>query len=494
MLRIILLVLLCFVTLLFQSCNKKAEKPLNDDAQTRIKQVEENLTARVMVEGDEKWSLENRMAHYKIPGLSIAVIKDYKIDWAKGYGLADVSENRKVTEETLFQAASISKSLNAVGVLKLVQDGKLDLTSDINTSLTTWKFPYDDKSNGKKITIANLLSHTASLTVHGFPGYEQGEPLPTIPEVLDGKKPANTEAVRSTFEPGDKFDYSGGGTTITQLIVTDITHMPYDEFMSTTVLKPLGMDNSFYTQPPPQSKGSVLTTAYREDGSEVKGKFHIYPEQAAAGLWTNPTDLGKYIIETQLSLEGKSNKVLDQNFTKKRLTPIVNEGPAVVGLGIFMRKVGDVDYFSHTGGNEGFRCIYMGSMKGGNGVVVMVNSDNGMILDEVVNSVLSVYGWDNFKPTIKKIVKLTPEQWKSLEGTYALDGADSRQLLFTSKDDKLILKQNWDGREITFEAESDTEFFCRDFEFPLKFTKNEKGEITQVLAFGKDLWIRAKEK
>ncbi len=480
--------LLFLANTLMQGCGQTEKS--RSDLQSRIKQVEENLVGTIRVASEDKWTLEERMVHYKVPGLSIAVVKDYQLDWAKGYGQADVSENRKVTEETLFQAASISKSLNGVGLLKLAQDGKIDLSSDINTYLSGWKFPYDDISKGKKITIGNLLSHTGGLSVHGFRGYGPGEPIPNIVEILDGKTPANSDAVRSIFEPGLREEYSGGGTTITQLIVSDITHTPYDEFMSTNVLEPLGMNNSFFTQPPPQTKLSVLATAYREDGSEVKGKFHIYPEQAAAGLWTNPTDLSKYIIETQVSMEGKSSKVLNQSFTNTRLTPYLDKA----GLGIFINKVGNNEYFEHGGGNEGFRCIYRGSMKGGNGVVVMVNSDNGMILQEVVNSVFSVYGWDEFKPITKTIVALTPQQWKSLEGLYELKGDKNVHLQFTSENDKLILKQDWDGREITFEAESEIEFFCRDFHFPLKFTKDAQGESTQVLAFGRDVWIKMKEK
>ena len=471
-----------------QGCGQ-VQKP-SKDLQDRIKQVEENLVGMIRVEGQGKWTLEERMAYYKIQGLSVAVIKDYRLDWTRAYGLADVNEHRKVTQETVFQAASISKSLNGVGVLRLAQDGRIDLNSDINTYLTTWKFPYNDVSKGKKITIANLLSHTGGLSVHGFRGYEPGEPLPTVVEILDGKKPANSEPVRSMFEPGLRPEYSGGGTTITQLIVTDITHTPYDEFMSANVLKPMGMSSSFFTQPPPETKRSVLATAYHDDGSEVRGKFHIYPEQAPAGLWTNPTDLAKYIIETQLSLEGKSAKVLTQSFTRTRLTPYLDK----VGLGVFIHEVGGNEYFEHSGGNEGFRCIYMGSLKGGNGVVVMVNSDNGMILQEVVNSVFSVYGWEGFSPVTKKIVALTPRQWKSLDGLYEREGNNKLHLQFTSQKDQLILKQDWDGREITFEAESEVEFFCRDFPFPLKFTKNAQGESTQVLAFGRDVWIKVKEK
>jgi CubicO group peptidase (beta-lactamase class C family) len=173
--------------------------------------------------------------------LSVAVIQNYKMVWAKAYGWADDSLKVPATMQTLFQAASISKSLNGVGVLKLVQDKKIDLYADINDYLTSWEFPYDSLSKGKKISMINLLSHTAGLTVHGFDGYSPGEPLPTIEEILDGKKPANSDPVRSMNAPGLKSEYSGGGTVITQLIVMDVTHAAYDQYMYDNVLKPLGM-------------------------------------------------------------------------------------------------------------------------------------------------------------------------------------------------------------------------------------------------------------
>jgi len=158
----------------------------------RIKEVENNLGLWVQIENTKRnYSLQERMAFYKVNGVTIAVIKDYKVEWAKGFGWADSAEQRPVTTATLFQAASISKSLNGVGVLKLVQDGKLNLTSDINEYLKSWKFPYDSLSKGKKITTANLLSHTAGLIISGFPGYEMGVSLPTRPQILDGVTPAN---------------------------------------------------------------------------------------------------------------------------------------------------------------------------------------------------------------------------------------------------------------------------------------------------------------
>ena len=300
------------ISMITFSLNAQTKK-YTSDIEEKIRLVENNLAGWIQTGNNDRWNLAERMKKYNINGVSIAVIHNYKIEWARGYGYADVSINTPVTETTLFQAASVSKSLNAVGVLRLVQEKKLDLNADINKYLLTWKFPYDEKSNNKQITLTNLLSHTAGLTIHGFPGYAKGDSLPTIPQVLDGRKPANTEAVRSSDEPGKRVNYSGGGVTISQMIVMDVTHQPYEVFMQRNVLDPLGMTRSSYRQPPSPANEKIRATGYRSDGKEITGKFHIYPEQAAAGLWTNPVDLCKYIIETQLS-------IASQQFITGRIT------------------------------------------------------------------------------------------------------------------------------------------------------------------------------
>ena len=247
--------------------------------EANITQVEHNLKRVRNVAGQPaKWTLQERMKYYHANGVSIAVIKDYQVEWARAYGMADAEKKRPVTVNTLFQAGSISKSLNAVGVLKLAQDKKLNLEADINDYLKSWKFPYDSVAKGKKITLANLLSHTAGLTVHGFPGYEVGATIPTLPQVLNGEKPANTGAVRSQYAPGLKYEYSGGGTTISQLLVQDVTGQPYDQFMWENVLRPLGMQASSFTQPPASEPRSRLATGYLKGGKAVKGHYHVYPE------------------------------------------------------------------------------------------------------------------------------------------------------------------------------------------------------------------------
>ena len=382
-----------FLFFILVSAQVLVAQTYSPEVEKKIKEVETHLGTPIQTKDHSWFTLQERMAYYRVPGLSIAVVHNYKIEWARGYGWADSAEKRPVTGHTLFQAASISKSLNGVGLVRLAQEKKIDLYADINTYLHSWKFPYDSNSHGRKISVANLLSHTAGLTVHGFPGYERGATLPTVVQVLNGMPPANTAAVRSMYAPGVKSEYSGGGTTISQVIVMDVTGEAYDRWMEENVLRPMGMTESFYTQPAPAGKAGVLATAYHPDGSPVPGKYHVYPEEAPAGLWTNPTDLCKYIIETQLSYAGKSAKVLDAEHTRLRLTPYVDSFAA---LGVFINKKGGILYFQHGGANEGFRCQYYGSVEGGEGVAVMVNSDNGGILSEVVAAVATVYGWKDF--------------------------------------------------------------------------------------------------
>lgn len=459
----------------FQNINAQ-HSSYSKEVLSRIDKVEHNLGLWFRLENQTSgWTINERMKFHHVKGLSVAVISNYKMEWAKGYGWADSAEKRPVTSETLFQAGSISKSLNSIGVLKLVQDRKLDLYTDINYYLKSWKFPYDSNSKGKKITLINLLSHTAGLNVHGFPGYAVGDSLPTLIQVLNGTPPANTPAIRSAFEPGLRYQYSGGGTTISQLIVQDVSGQPYDEYMWKNVLQPLGMLNSSYTQPPSSSRQKQLATAYYADGKQVKGKYHIYPEQAAAGLWTNPTDLSKYIIETQLSMEERSSKVLRMEWARLRVTPYID---SVAALGVFIPVIGGQKYFNHNGQDEGFTAVYYGSMEGGNGVVVMCNSDDGSILNEVVNSVASVYGWKDFyKPVIKKPVAVSEEVLNKYAGTYHLD-TDTFSIL--KENGGLALKPKGFPSSWALVFTSEKEFFIKELTGDWIFNINSNGKIEGV--------------
>ena len=395
--------------------------PVRAFAQTttdaQIKRVEQGLLPVVLIKGDPGWSIAERMKFHKAPALSIAVIKDFQIEWAKAYGLKDLETGEPATTETLFQAGSISKSVNAMVAMKKVEQGRISLDEDINAKLNSWKLPDNEFTAKKKVTLRNLLSHSAGTTVHGFPGYAITEKVPTLQQILDGTAPANTAAVRVDFEPGSRFRYSGGGTTISQLALMDIEKKPYPAIAKETVLAPLGMSNSTYSQPLPSDWRKKAATGYRSNGSEVTGKIHVYPEMAAAGLWTTPTDLAKFAIELQLSLAGKSNKVL----TKQSVETMTTSYKDDVGLGFFIERHGNALYFGHGGADEGFRAELVVSRDKGYGVAVMVNSDNGQILREVIRGVAREYGWDEFLPAPVEIISLDATKVADFAGRFQVN-------------------------------------------------------------------------
>jgi CubicO group peptidase (beta-lactamase class C family) len=442
--------------------------------QSRIQRVEQGLLPGVLIKGNPSWEIQERMKHYRVPGVSIAVINDFKVEWAKAYGVKDIETNEPVTTETRFQAASISKPVTAMIALKKVAEGKIALDENINNKLTSWKLPDNEFTAKKKVTLANLLSHTGGLTVHGFPGYEVGKKLPTLPEVLDGREPANTAAVRVDMEPGTKFRYSGGGTTITQLTLMDIEKKPYPQIAQETVLGPLGMTHSTYSQPLPDDIRKQAASGHRQNGKPVEGKIHVYPEMAPAGLWTTPTDLATFAIEVQLSLAGKSNKVLSKEMTAKMVTPFVSD---FVGMGFFIEKHGNAIYFGHGGANEGFRCGLLVSRDKGYGVAVMVNSDNGQIIDEIFRSVAREYQWEDYLPQPVAIVSLTADQMADYEGRFQVN--PDRVLTITRGNGRLLVQPTQDqGFELLPISES--EFIRLDGNAHYLFVRNADGKVDVI--------------
>ncbi len=473
------------IILPFYATDSLAQKHLqySEAIEKKIYQVENNLISWVKLDSSQNWNIYERMNALYIKGVSIAVIKNYKIDWAKSYGWADTIEKRPVTNNTLFQAASIGKSINAFGYMKLVQDKKVDLNKDINFYLKSWQFPYDTVSHNKKVTLAELLSHTAGLTIHGFDGYKWKDSLPTVLQSLNGERPANNPAVRSEFEPGLKFEYSGGGNMISQLMLKDITGMPHDKYIVEKVFKPLGMKNSMYVpQPYPEYKDR-LATGYRYDGKDIGCKYHIYPEHCGAGLWTTATDLAKFVIEIQLSLKGKSNKVISKEITELMLTPYIKSSNSAFGF--FIDKKINEYYFQHSGLNEGFSGQYYGSMKNGNGVVVLVNNDNTDFMVEVVNSVATVYGWKNFYEFAqKKIIKVADSVTDKYIGKYKFDNTDNGPAIIKENGVLYLVDPNSPTKwEIYFTSEK--EFFMIAARWAnQQFFTDENGQVKGFYILG----------
>lgn len=463
----------CLLVLFSLLFSRICQSQSANDAATeqKIREVETNITGRLLLNDEKPSTIPERMAKYGVKGLSIAVIHDYKIAWAKGYGWANEAEKKPVTPETLFEPGSISKTLNAVGILKLAQEKKLDLYTDINIYLKSWKFPYDTVSHGKKITLAHLLSHTAGLSVHGFPGHDIKGPIPTIYQVLNGEKPSFTPAVRSEFEPGLRFQYSGGGTSISQVILSDLVGQPYEVWMDKNVLKPIGMTNSTYAQPPAQALWEKCATAYKNDGTPLEGKFHVYPEQAAAGLWMTPSDLCRYILDIQGALKGKPSKVLSPEMVKLHITPYLNESAA---MGTFIQNLEGATYFEHGAGNDGFCGQFYGSMEKGYGVAIFLNSSNGRILSEVINSVAKAYNWDHFykAPERKSVISVDEATLQRYEGIYLFD---NNWAAIGKKDNTHHFYTSQTYAKMYFT--SPFSFFNEEFPAIKTMLKNDKGQV-----------------
>jgi CubicO group peptidase (beta-lactamase class C family) len=361
----------------------KIEAPRNSDANEKSPYSD--------FEGAGALTIEELMAETTTPGLSVAYIQDFDIAWTRSYGLADVKSGKKVTEKTLFQAASISKPVAAMATLKAVQDGRFGLDDPINTLLKSWALPEDGYYTSRPVTPKMLLSHTGGTTIHGFPGYRESKPIPSVPQVLDGAEIANTATVELEAQPFTRFSYSGGGTTVMQLALTDTLGKEYPRIMWESVLKPIGMNDSGFDQPLKRKQMKRASRAHIRGRAKVD-RWHIYPEMAAAGLWTTPTDLAKFAIEVQKSLRGESNKVLTKDMAEQMVTPVeVGE----YGLGFMTRNQGEDWYFSHSGGNWGFRCFLIAHREKGYGVVIMSNDDMGnTAVFEYLQRVRDVYEWD----------------------------------------------------------------------------------------------------
>lgn len=352
-------------------------------------------------QGLDRLTLPQVMERFRVPGVSVAVIKDFKIDWAKGYGLADVESGMRVDADTMFQAASISKPVAAMAAVRAAQDGRFGLDQDINAILTSWKLPDSEFTRGHPVTPRALMSHTSGLgDGFGFPGYHPSAPRPSLVEILNGSKPSNVGAVLMERPPFTAEKYSGGGVTLMQLAMVDALGRPYPEIMQSLVLGPIGMTNSAYEQPLSAAHDRHAARAHSGRGLAMDTKWHVYPELAAAGLWTTPTDLAKFAIEVQQTALGRSTRVLTRASVLEMLTPV---GVGDYAVGFAITKKGEGWYFAHGGSNWGFQCSVIAHRVKGYGVAIMTNGDAGRpVINEIEARVAAAYGWDSLdKPVLR---------------------------------------------------------------------------------------------
>ena len=436
-------------------------------------------------------TLAERMAHYHTPGVSIAVIQDSKVVWARGFGVTDARSQNKVTPQTLFQAGSISKPIFALAVMRLVQEGKLDLDEDIQRYLSAWRVPANAGWR-PRITLRQILSHTAGFTVHGFPGYQAAERLPTVPQILAGVAPANTPTVQVNLMPGTQNRYSGGGITVAQQLLVDVLKQPFPQLMRELILEPFGLTNSTYAQPLPRRWASRAATAHPWKGVPLKGRFHTYPEMAAAGLWTTAADLAAIGARLLSILHGQEQAApLTSETVEAMLRPQLDGQKAgdgeFVGLGFFCMGQNDGFYFGHGGWDEGFVAQMRFYKNTGHGAVVMVNSNEGYaLIDEILQALGQEYKWPAASPNKKAVVRLANHQ--ACAGLYASSGG--AQFRVSAAGDNILLQYGSQPPLRIFPT-SEVEFFAKAINAEIRFERDEKGVVVALALIQEGKQIRA---
>lgn len=447
------------------------------DEAERIGRIERGLTPRVQVAGRTyvPVALEARMQALNVPGVSIAFVDDGRIAWTRVYGLADPATGRAVSVDTLFQAASISKPVAAMAALDMVEDGLLSLDAPVNDRLSGWKIPDNALTAQTPVTLRHLLSHSGGLTVGGFPGYAAGADLPTVEQILNGAAPANTATVVVDLAPGLRQRYSGGGITVAQLLITQTAGTDFPELMQMRVLRPLGMTASAYAQPLPTSQTDRAATGHRADGGVTPGRFHVYPELAAAGLWTTPTDLSRFVIGLNDAWAGRSDAVLQQATARAMLSE-VRDG---WGLGLTVAGQGRDLRYSHSGANDGFRAMMVGFPERDQGVVIMTNGDlGGVLIASLLQAVAAEYGWPGYEPTHITPVALSTDQMAVYAGTYRSN--EDALTVVVSPDGDVLKVLSIVGEVAELVPEGPDRFIDTQRAAVVTFPRDEAGQVSGV--------------
>jgi CubicO group peptidase (beta-lactamase class C family) len=457
------------------------------DLDQRIGRIERGLTVPSAPGGTETRTatLTQRMEFYKVPGVSIAVINNYQVEWARAHGVVETGGTAPVTTHTLFQGGSLGKPIVALAALRLVDDGRLRLDSDVNTFLTSWKIPPNDAWQ-PRVTLRHLLTHTGGLTVPLYPGYPRDHATPTLWQVLEGAPPARTSPVRVGLIPGSQYRYSSGGYVVLQQLLMDVTGQPFAQLMHDLVLGPLGMEHSTFEQPLPESRWHLAATGHRNGGQPVQGKWFVYPEAAQGGLWTTPADVARFVVELQRAKAGLPSRTASRRMATEMLLPQVEDH---VGLGIFQEGPVDHPRFGHIGGNEGFSSRLTGFRDTGLGAVVLANWHYGFLIDEIFAAIAKEYAWRSYLPEERRVAKIDETILQGYVGDYEM--RPGFRLRIRRVGDALGLEVSGQA-PIELYPVSETRFIARVVDAEIAF-RSEAGRLTALVVQQADRHLSARK-
>lgn len=451
--------------------------------QEKIERFETGLRPAYGVKGEvsETWTLEERMRFHQVPAVSIAVAIDGELVWAKAYGTADKTTERRVNTDTLFQAASLSKPVASLAGLALVQDGLLSLDEPVNARLKRWKVPENEFTRAQPVTLRHLMSHRAGTTVHGFRGYAESEAIPTLPQILDGAKPANTDAVIVNGRPGEAYRYSGGGYTILQLAIEDAIGQTFAEVVEGRLFYPSGMTRSNFDYPSADPNIAIGHTINNkgENATSMQGAMLAYPELAAAGMWTTPIELvklGSLVAKARAS----GNFILESDLARQ----LVPQSAKDAGLGFGLNDAGDGVAFVHSGHNPGYSARWINYADGRASVAILTNSDNGgALIREMLSGLGHIYGWKQDAFEERTLADLREVERDAIAGDYVFgEGDDEATVTISNEDGALWIAGVILERSRLYPRSLDDLFVTQGLNFALE--RDEGGEITALSVEG----------
>jgi CubicO group peptidase (beta-lactamase class C family) len=421
--------------------------------------VEQGLLPLVAVAGvaDSAFALSERMERYRVPGVSLTVVDKGRIAWSAGYGVRESGRQGAVTDTTVFEAGSISKSVAAATALRLVEQGRLMLDADVNRTLRSWRVPSDSVTERRPVTLRALLSHSAGFNLPSFRGYQRGAALPTLTQILAGAAPANTPAARVEVTPGTEWRYSGAGTEVVRQLIEDATGRGYADVAMEEVLAPAGMCHSGFSQRPDTLGREVA--AGHQAGTPISDGWLLHPELAAAGMWSTSADLARFGLALGASLHGRSGRLLREATMREAVRRQMDSW----GLGFALGGgPGDSATFGHDGSTAGFTARLLMFADGRRGLAVMTNGESEALIDEIQRSVAAAYHWPARPRPVRTAVQLAPEQLTPLTGRYRIV-VDDRMIDvgFNVAGDRLAFVGQ-SGRPAPLYAEAPNRFFSRE--------------------------------
>ncbi|MDQ8756462.1 serine hydrolase domain-containing protein [Sphingosinicella sp. LHD-64] len=390
------------------------------DARAAPPDFANGLRRAIVTEGaaPERLPIAERMARWHVPGLSVALIEGCRVVDVRSFGVVRAG-GPAVRPETLFQSASVSKPVAALAALRLVEQGVLDLDADVAARLRSWTLPASPLTEGHPVTLRGILSHSAGLVPGGYGGYARGTAIPTPIQTLNGTPPAQPKPVRVNYVPGSAWRYSGGGYQVAQLLMTEATGRPFPDIVGDLVLTRAGMTHSLFGEPP---TGASVASGHNAGGQMIEGGWHIFPEYAAAGLWSTPSDLARFAIAVMTANRGEPSAILGRAMTAEMLETEI--GPR--SLGFVVGGEGQARQFGHEGANEGYNAMLIAFPETCQGAALMANSDNAKpLMYEVQRAIADAYGWpDAMASATQPATAFTPAILERFAGTYRFTEID----------------------------------------------------------------------